>query len=119
MHRIAIASALLLALISFASASEPAYVGTWAKDKAQCAVPQEQEGAPMVFSNKGYDQHETHCMFKSVIGEGSVWKISAVCSVQGDTQDLNFSLSLDGEHLMMSDERGPQVLVRCNEPTRP
>lgn len=114
MHRTTIASALLLSLTSFASASEPAYVGTWARDIAQCAVPQEQEGAPMVFSNKGYDQHEAHCMFKSVTGEGSVWKISAVCSVQGDTQDLNFSLSLDGENLKIIDERGPQVLVRCN-----
>ena len=114
MHRTTIASALLLSLTSFASASEPAYVGTWARDIAQCAVPQEQEGAPMVFSNKGYDQHEAHCMFKSVTGEGSEWKISAVCSVQGDTQDLNFSLSLDGENLKIIDERGPQVLVRCN-----
>jgi len=114
MHRTTIASALLLSLTSFASASEPAYVGTWARDIAQCAVPQEQEGAPMVFSNKGYDQHEAHCMFKSVTGKGSEWKISAVCSVQGDTQDLNFSLSLDGENIKIIDERGPQVLVRCN-----
>ena len=103
-------------LVSFASsvvAAQPAYVGTWGNSAAQCAVPQEQQGAPMVFSKGGYDQHEAHCTFEKMAGESADWKVSAVCVVEGDKQPIDFSLAVKGDTLTMSDEFGKQVLTRC------
>ena len=54
-----------------ASAADPAYVGTWASDLAQCKVPQERQEAPLVLSKDGYDQYETRCKFTSVEGADS------------------------------------------------
>lgn len=53
-------------LIAPARAADPAFVGTWGIDDAQCKIPQDKQGAPMVITKNGYDQHEAHCAFKKV-----------------------------------------------------
>jgi hypothetical protein len=93
------------------SEAEAPFAGTWAEDLAGCALPQEQQGAPYVFTVEGYDQHEAHCSFSNVVPMGeNEWRIGAACTVEGDEQRTAFDLSLDGDVLTI-DRR--QRLVRC------
>lgn len=103
----------LVMAVATAQATDSTFVGTWGKDAAQCAISQEEQGAPMVFSKGGYDQHEAHCTFKKVSGEGNKWNVSATCSVEGDQQTDEFSLIVKGDTLTTVGEAGTHVLTRC------
>lgn len=107
----AIAAALLAA--APAHAADPAYVGTWATDLAQCKVDQGRIEAPLVLKKDGYDQHETHCSFKSADGADGDWKVSADCTVEGNAQPYDFTLTVSGDTLTFTDETGTRDLLRC------
>ncbi|WP_072391696.1 hypothetical protein [Hyphomicrobium sp. CS1GBMeth3] len=109
------ASALLIALSAAASvhAADPAYVGTWASDLAQCKVGQDRQEAPLVLSRDGYDQHETHCKFTSVEGADGDWKVKSNCTVEGDAQPYDFTLTVSGDTLTVTDEAGSRDLLLC------
>jgi hypothetical protein len=92
---------------------EPAYVGTWASDLAQCKVGQEKQEAPLVFSKDGYDQYETHCKFKSATASEEEWKVSADCTVEGNAQPYDFTLTVSGDTLTFTDTTGARDLLRC------
>ena len=96
-----------------AAAAEPAYVGTWSEDSAQCGVAQEMDNAPMVIAKDRFDQHEAHCEFTSVSGNGNEWKVSSKCSVEGDEQAYDFGMSLADDKLTMLDDAGSHVYTRC------
>ncbi|HET9231308.1 MAG TPA: hypothetical protein VFO00_08460 [Vitreimonas sp.] len=100
------------ALEDLLSSEAPApFAGTWAEDVAGCAIPQESQGAPYVFTIDRYDQHEAHCSFSNVVAVGeNEWRIGAACTVEGDEQRTAFDLSLDGDVLTID---GRQRLVRC------
>jgi hypothetical protein len=105
--------ALTVIATTTADAAGPAYVGTWGVSAAQCQVPQDQQGAPMIVTRKGYDQNETHCKFTSVRKSGDVWRIAAMCSVQGDRQKHAFALKSDGATLIMTEKQRPRAFIRC------
>lgn len=109
------ASSLLVALLVTASvrAADLPYVGTWASDLAQCNVAQERQEAPLVLSKNGYDQHETHCKFASVEGADGDWKVKSNCTVEGDAQPYDFTLTVSGDTLTVTDEYGSRDLLRC------
>lgn len=104
---------LCLALAGPARAADPAYVGTWASDLAQCKVGQDRQEAPLVITKNGYDQHETHCRFKSAEGEDQQWKIKADCTVEGSEAPYDFTFTVSGDTLTMTDENGSNDLLRC------
>jgi hypothetical protein len=108
-------SAALIAagLATPASADDPSFVGTWAGDLEQCKTPQEQQGAPMVIAKDRYDQHEAHCEFKSVEGAAPDWKIKADCTVEGNAQPLDFTFTVSGDTLTITDDTGTQDLLKC------
>lgn len=114
-------STLALATIAAASlaaslparAADPAYVGTWASDLAQCKVPQERQEAPLVLSKDGYDQYETHCTFKSVDGADGEWKVKSDCTVEGAAEPYDFTLTVSGETLTVTDDTGSRDLLLC------
>lgn len=110
---LAIAATTCAASPLAARAGTPAFAGTWGKDAAECKVPQDQQGAPMMISAKGYDQHEAHCTFASIGRKGRVWKIDARCSVEGDKQKDTFTLQLKGDKLEMTRGAATQTFVRC------
>ncbi len=89
------------------------FVGTWAYDLTQCKAAQDTADAPMIVTKSGYDQHETHCTFKSVEGTGPDWKVKAECTVEGDTQALDLALTVSGDTLTVGDEGGTRDLLRC------
>jgi len=96
-----------------APAGDPAYVGTWASDLGQCKVGQEKQEAPLVFSKDGYDQYETHCKFKSAEPSDKDWKVSAACTVEGTDQPYDFTLTVSGDTLTLTDDTGARDLLRC------
>ncbi|MDQ8700519.1 hypothetical protein [Hyphomicrobium sp. LHD-15] len=105
-------AAALLASAS-AHAADPAYVGTWASDLGQCKVAQERQEAPLVLSKDGYDQHETHCKFKSVDGADGEWKVKSDCTVEGNAEPYDFTLTVSGDTLTVTDEAGSRDLLAC------
>jgi hypothetical protein len=96
-----------------AATGTPAFVGTWATDAAACTVSQDEQSAPMVLTEKGFDQHESHCTFSKVEAGEKSWTVSADCSVEGDTQSHEFVLSVDGDTLKMDEDVGAATMVRC------
>ena len=94
-------------------AADVAFAGTWGQDAAHCKLAQDAEGAPFVFSKSGYDQHEAHCTFKSVTASGGVFNIAAECSVEGDSQPQDFTLTVASDTMAWSDATGTFDLIRC------
>lgn len=105
-----------VALAAPSRAADPGYVGTWASDLAQCKVEQDRQEAPIVMTKNGYDQHETHCRFKSIDGADQQWKVKAECTVEGSAAPYDFTLTVSGDTLTMSDENGSNDLLRCMPP---
>ncbi len=103
----------LFVIASPALAAEPAYVGTWGVSAAQCKVPQDRQGAPMIVTAKGYDQHEAHCTFASVKRSGDGWKVKAACSVEGDKQSDAFTLKVDGDVMTIRHGSSARAYKRC------
>lgn len=109
---------LALVLTAVITATAPGwtaetYVGTWASDLTQCSIPQEQQGAPLVVAKDRYDQHEAHCVFKSVDGSAPEWKIKADCTVEGSAEPYDFTLIVSGDTLTMGDDSGSRDMLRC------
>jgi hypothetical protein len=103
----------LVLLPSITRAGEAAYVGTWGTDAAQCKISQDMQGAPLQISANAYDQHEAHCMFKSVTADEAKFKIAAECTVEGDPQPQEFSLTVADDKMTWDDRSGALDLIRC------
>lgn len=94
-------------------AADPAYVGTWASDLAQCKVGQERQEAPLVLAKDGYDQYETHCKFSSVEPSDSQWKVKSDCTIEGSAEPYEFTLTVSGDTLTVADDTGSRDLLQC------
>jgi|GEM_PF-3254855 len=91
------------------------FAGTWGSDAAQCAVPQDMQGAPMILTEVGYDQHEAHCSFTKVTPSGDgQWKVEGTCSVEGDEQTMAWDMSVAGDTLSISEGGYTNALKRCS-----
>jgi hypothetical protein len=96
-----------------AAAQTPPFVGKWASQAPQCRLGQQSENAPMIIRRDGYDQHETHCKFKSVRPQMPAYAIKAQCEVEGDMQDVDLVFQVAGNRLTIRDEAGARVLQKC------
>lgn len=94
-------------------AADPAYVGTWASDLAQCKIGQDRQEAPLVLTKDGYDQYETHCKFSSVDASDSQWKVKSDCTVEGSAEPYEFTLTVSGDTLTVADDTGSRDLLQC------
>ncbi len=110
----------LVCLVFAVAAAHPAlaaddapYVGTWALEMRNCGADQASQDAPMLIAKDRYDQHETHCTFKSVEAKDGDFKIAADCSVEGDAQSHDFTLTVSGDTLTFADEAGARDFLRC------
>jgi hypothetical protein len=103
----------MVALATTARAEDPPYVGTWSLDPAACGTPQDSENAPLVIAKDRYDQHESHCTFKSVQAGNGEWKFASECTVEGSPTPYDFSLTVSGDTLTFTDSGGPRDFLRC------
>lgn len=111
---LAVAATLLsITTTTPARADDPAYAGTWASDLAQCKAAQDSQEAPLVLSADSYDQHETHCKFKSAEGADNSWKVASDCTVEGAAQPYDFTLTVSGDTLTVADDTGSRDLLKC------
>ncbi len=99
--------------VTVAAGKSTAYEGTWAEDPTQCGKEQDVEDAPMVMGRGRFDQHEAHCTFKSISGNANEWKVTAECSVEGDSQAYEFGMSVADKQLAMVDDAGTHIYARC------
>jgi hypothetical protein len=105
---------LLLAATRPAGAADDApYVGVWSLELRNCGAGQGSEDAPMLVAKDRYDQHETHCTFKSVEANDADYKTSADCTVEGDTQTADITLTVSGDTLTFTDETSARDFLRC------
>ncbi len=101
-------AALALAACSPAPAS---FAGTWGTDLEQCKKQQDNADAPMIVTDKGFDQHEAHCTFTKVTATGAgAWKVESACTVEGNEQPDTMDLTLAGDTLTVNNTT---KLVRC------
>jgi hypothetical protein len=106
-------------IAALALASEPLraddapYVGTWALNVANCKVAQDSQDAPLVIAKDRYDQHEVHCAFKSVTEKDGDYRIAGDCTVEGNPQAYDFTLTVSGDTLTFTDEAGARDFLRC------
>jgi hypothetical protein len=112
-NSLVLAALAAIAASAPARADDPAYVGTWASDLAQCKVGQERQEAPLVLSKDGYDQYETHCKFKSVEPADDAWKVKSDCTVEGSAEPYDFTLTVSGDTLTVTDDAGSRDLLMC------
>ena len=111
MRVVAAMTALALAGCSPAATS---FAGTWGVDQAQCKIPQEMAEAPIVLTEKGYDQHEAHCTFSKVTSTGpGAWKAEGACTVEGNEQTTTMELVMKGDTLTIDPGPNAKPLVRC------
>lgn len=96
-----------------AGADEAPYVGTWALDVTKCNEPQESQDAPLIIAKDRYDQHEVHCAFKSVDAKEGDYKVAGDCTVEGNPQSYDFTLTVSGATLTFTDEAGARDFLRC------
>ena len=96
-----------------ARAADPPFVGTWSLDPTNCSTGQESQNAPLVIAKDRYDQHESHCTFKSVEGKDGDWKITSDCTVEGSAMPYDFTLTVSGDTLTFTDSGGARDFLRC------
>ena len=116
MRMIAGAFALVIAALvgSISARAEPApFVGTWSLDPTNCSAGQETQDAPLVITKDRYDQHESHCTFKSVEAKDSDWKITSDCMIEGSATPYDFALTVSGDTLTFTDSGGGRDFLRC------
>ena len=113
---IARASAVLITALlgaGSAHADDPPFIGKWSLDPTYCSTGQESENAPLVIAKDRYDQHESHCTFKSVEAKNSDWKIASECTVEGSAMPYDFTLTVSGNTLTITDSGGARDFLRC------
>jgi hypothetical protein len=103
----------LIACAASALAADAPYAGKWSMAAEACAKGQDQETAPMLMRERGFDQHEVHCAFKSIRRDGDGWRIKSRCLVDGNRQPYNFRLRVAGDTLTMTEGGHDRVFSRC------
>ena len=86
------------------------FVGRWAEEAADCSAP---GGSPLRITVRQAEKSGTVCKFGAPLRDGSAWRVQAVCTGEGKTWNANVSLSVAGDRLTWSSERGTDSFVRC------
>lgn len=127
-HASALALALAATVVSSlaaaapAGAETPAYVGMWSKRMEHCSTGQKRPGAPMLITEKGFDQHDLHCTFETiepVAGHAATWTILAQCTWKEQPAKMEMTWRVEGETLTVTDKGGSNTLRKCVLPPSP
>lgn len=98
-----------------AASPDPAYVGTWAQDKAACGKDQAEDSAPMIMTATGYDQHEAHCAFSNIVEKKpGAWHVDTACTVEGSDENGALSFTVNGDTLALGEGDTIFTFSRCS-----
>jgi len=90
-----------------------AYVGAWARSRADCF---QEDAPPLAISAQRAESFgglEGRCEFAQVQREGAGWRTRARCSAHGKSWTANVQLRVTGSTLSWSSERGRATYYRC------
>jgi hypothetical protein len=91
-----------------------AIVGIWAPEAGSCSTKNAHEGAlPAVISERGARAGKTSCIFKKQRQTEKDWRILAVCTNGHEHWTSNVRLTVKGDRLVWTSERGTQAYIRC------
>jgi hypothetical protein len=114
------ATALVVLAASQAHADDPPpYVGMWSKRMEHCSTEQKRPGAPMIMTDKGFDQHDLHCTFRKMeptaaLAPGAAtWKMEADCTYGSAQRPMQATISVLGDTLTLVDRGGSNELKKC------
>ena len=79
-----------------------AYIGTWATSLAGCKAPADKDGAPVVLTEKDYNQFETHCSWDKTVYRSYAWHAKAACVVAGNKQDETLEIAVSGDAMSLT-----------------
>lgn len=91
-----------------------AIVGIWAPQTGSCSTKNAQEGVlPAVISERGARAGKTSCIFKKQKQTERDWQILALCTNGHEHWTSNVRLTVKGDRLVWTSERGTQTYIRC------
>jgi len=97
-------------------AAEIPFAGVWATNEKACTPQLKRNGLlPALISSQGAWAGETTCAFKTSKRAGNTWTFAAVCSDPRKSWKANVRLSVAGNRLTWTSERGSQSYVRCTQ----
>jgi hypothetical protein len=88
------------------------FIGSWGTDNKECRVGQ---GGPLSISANRAEAFGGKCEFTATTQETvNHWRVRADCSRNGERWKANIKLTLNGNRLTWSSERGTISYVRCS-----
>lgn len=101
-----------------ASRKTDAFAGVWAPDAKACSPQTNRKGLlPAVINHEGAWAGNVSCSFKNGRREGEGWRFAAACSGPRKRWTASVKMTVDGDVLTWSSERGSQRYVRCSSLT--
>jgi hypothetical protein len=92
--------------------TETTFVGGWGADPEQCRKAT--KGPPMTLSSRRAEAFGAVCEFVSTQRESAnAWRMQATCTHNGQRWNANIRLTVFGDKLTWSSERGTANYVRC------
>jgi hypothetical protein len=89
-------------------------VGVWAPDAGSCSARNAREGfLQAIISEHDARAGKTSCVFKNQRRMQSDWRLLANCTNGRERWSSNVRLSVKGDRLIWTSERGTQAYVRC------
>jgi hypothetical protein len=79
-----------------------AYIGTWATSLAGCKAPADKQDAPVVLTEKDYNQFESHCTWDKTTYRRYAWHAKVACVVSGDKQDETLAIAVSGDAMTLT-----------------
>ena len=92
----------------------PLYIGVWGAGEAACNVAPGRPG-PVVFTAGRFLGYENACDISAAEeGTDGGWRLSMVCTTEGQTVEETADVDIDGDRLRLSRNGGePVEFVRC------
>jgi hypothetical protein len=90
------------------------FAGVWATNEKACSPQLNRDGLlPALISSEGAWAGETTCSFKKSKRIGNTWTFAAVCSDNRRRWKADVRMSVVGNRLTWTSQRGSQTYVRC------
>ena len=98
-----------------AASASADYVGVWGPTAGACGAPSRRRGfIPATITQDHARAGRTLCTFHDTRRAGNAWITSAECIDRGRRWSSQVRLTVDGDHLTWSSNRGTASYLRCN-----